>query len=421
MRRFSQMILAGQPAIFLSVFFLSVFHVLAEAEHALASCSWKRYTVGDVRAASDAAHMPKLFLQPGEDIAMTCVNLCHRQTIAGWIATLAVAALLVAGLEFALGGDGLQNSSPPDSPAFRLSSDDASCHFAKDDEKDEELEEFQTRLFVADADGSQMKPLADLPEYQAQGSPNWSQDGKYIAFDAWKPQDGEEFSASRVLVVNADGTKPRVLGPGAMPSFSPGGHRIVFSRPSVGGVWVMSSEGPDDELYPLDARAWGADWSPDGRVVYAVSLPGGANLVVHDFVEGHDTLLFDKQRSPYRQIFWNMAWSPDGKRIVFKGSTTDGKTEIGIVDARGEKFGFIRRYQGDVVPTLAWGAATKQILFIQQNPEAQRFQLFTLDPDTKLPPKVLPVLDPLRHYADIAYSPDGKKIVFSCQKRLPRN
>ena len=183
----------------------------------------------------------------------------------------------------------------------------------------------------------------------------------------------------------------------------------------------MSSEGPDDELYPLDARAWGADWSPDGRVVYAVSLPGGANLVVHDFVEGHDTLLFDKQRSPYRQIFWNMAWSPDGKRIVFKGSTTDGKTEIGIVDARGEKFGFIRRYQGDVVPTLAWGAATKQILFIQQNPEAQRFQLFTLDPDTKLPPKVLPVLDPLRHYADIAYSPDGKKIVFSCQKRLPRN
>ncbi len=61
-----------------------------------------------------------------------------------------------------------------------------------------------------------------------------------------------------------------------------------------------------------------------------------------------------------------------------------------------------------------------EILFIQPNLKAQRFQIFALDPDTTLPPKVLPVHDPLRHYADIAYSPDGKKIVFSCQKRLPR-
>ena len=37
---------------------------------------------------------------------------------------------------------------------------------------------------------------------------------------------------------------------------------------------------------------------------------------------------------------------------------------------------------------------------------------------TSLAPKVLPVHDTLRHYADIAYSPDGKKIVFSCQKRM---
>jgi len=98
--------------------------------------------------------------------------------------------------------------------------------------------------------------------------------------------------------------------------------------------------------------------------------------------------------------------------------TTDGRIEIGIVDARGEKFGFIRRYEGDVVESFAWGGAARQILFIQMNPVAQRYQIFSLDPETTLAPKALPVHDMLRHYTDIAYSPDGKKIVFSCQKRM---
>jgi Tol biopolymer transport system component len=286
-------------------------------------------------------------------------------------------------------------------------------------EQPAEKEEFVTRLFIADSDGGNMKQLANLPEYQAQGSPAWSLDGKFIAFDAWKPQKGEDFSASQVIVVESDGGNPRVLGDGAMPCFSPEGHRIAFSGPKTGGTWIMGSRGPDDELLQLDDRGWGTDWSRDGRIVYSIRLEGGANLVVYNFVEGRTVLLFDRQKTPYRQIYWNMAWSPDSKRIVFKGMNTEGKIEVGIVDARGEKFGFVRRHEGNTIPaSFAWNPEKPRILFVEQTKDTQIYQLFAVDPDTKDPPQLLPAQDSMRHYADIAYSPDGKKIVFSCQKKV---
>src|SRR5687768_10041112 len=108
---------------------------------------------------------------------------------------------------------------------------------------DVDLQEGEVRIFLVNADGSDMKRLTDLPKYIVQGSPTWSQDGKRIAFDAH--QAGQTSNQTRIVVVNADGSNPRVLIDGAMPSFSPGGHRITFSRYEPNrGVWVMSAEDP---------------------------------------------------------------------------------------------------------------------------------------------------------------------------------
>ncbi|MDB5384639.1 MAG: translocation protein TolB, partial [Planctomycetaceae bacterium] len=205
--------------------------------------------------------------------------------------------------------------------------------------------------------------------------------------------------------------------PGAMPSYSPGGNRIFFSNSSAGGVWVVSSHGSDQGLFEISRNGWGSDWSTDGRMVYATSTAGGANLAVFNPVEGATDLLFDVAKTPYRQIFWNMAWSPDGKRVVFKAVTTAGKQEVGIIDARGEKFGFIRRFEGEILASFAWSPLENRILFIKQDPVTRHNQIYFVDPDSKDPPRLLPVLDELRNYSDIAYSPDGKRIVFSCSKR----
>src|SRR6266850_923362 len=89
-------------------------------------------------------------------------------------------------------------------------------------------EDSDNRIFICQPDGSGMKPLLDMPDYKMQGSPTWSQDGKLIAFDAWRPRLNETNTDGKVILVNADGTNPKVLADGAMPSFSPRHNRIAF-------------------------------------------------------------------------------------------------------------------------------------------------------------------------------------------------
>jgi len=270
------------------------------------------------------------------------------------------------------------------------------------------------RLFIAKSDGSEAKPLDILPEYVYHGSPRWSPDGKRIVFNVWK--HGENHTAGQIAVVSTDGSNPRVLIDGLLPSFSPQGDRIAFSRLGPNsGVWVMGAEGPDTDLKQIDANGWGTDWSPDGKLVYSTTTATGANLVVFDPADDSRRLLFDEQKSPYKNLFWNMAWSPDGRRIVFKGLSTADKYEVGLVDARGAKQGLVHRLDGEVLATFAWSPDGSRVLFCKSCPEREhRSQIYTFDPDTNDPPQLLARQDPQRHCADVAWSPDGKQIAVSC-------
>ncbi|MCI0358782.1 MAG: DPP IV N-terminal domain-containing protein [Planctomycetaceae bacterium] len=280
-------------------------------------------------------------------------------------------------------------------------------------------EDSYPRIYIGKPDGSEMKQLVELEEHKAQGSPTWSQDGKTIAFDAWRPLVGETHVNAKIVVVNADGTKPRILGDGAMPSFSPLKNRIAISRYAPNqGVWVIGGEGHEQELVLLDPEGWGTDWSPDGKqIVYGVYNNEAANLVVYDLIEGVRVSLFEEGKSPYSYFFWNFAWSPDGRRIAFKGQRTDGRIEIGIVDARGAKEGLVTRFEGEVTANVAWSHDSKQILFSRATPERMnRVQLFVMDADTKDPPKLLSGQDPQRVNMTAAFSPDGKTLLVASRQ-----
>src|SRR6267142_2841840 len=258
-------------------------------------------------------------------------------------------------------------------------------------------EDSNNRIFACQPDGSGMKLLVDMPDYTAQGSPCWSQDGKLIVFDAWRPKLNETNTDSKIILVNADGTDPKVLGDGAMPSFSPRHNRIAFSRyqPNY-GVWVMSVEGPEKELVLLDEEGWSAKWSPDGkRIAYTIAGENAANLVVFDLIEGERIPLFDEGKSPYSSFFWNFAWSPDGRRIAFKGQRIDNeKLEVGIVDPRGAKHGLVSRHESKRIYNVSWTHDSRRILFAQPSPERNnRVQLFLMDADSTDPPEPLPGQD----------------------------
>lgn len=278
---------------------------------------------------------------------------------------------------------------------------------------------YTVRLFVAKGDGSDPKPLIRAPEITSQGSPSWSRDGRLIAFDGWgKTESG---GGAAIFVVNPDGSNLRRLTEGAMPSLSPQGQRIAFSRYSLGrGIWIMSSNGPDEELVQIDEEGWGTDWSPDGtRIAYTKYDSSGANLSIFNIVEGTRSLVFAPNESPYRQIYWNFAWSADSQTIAFKGTRKDGKPELAVVQAEGASKGLKTVATGDMLPAVSF-FPDGRLMFSQAWSEREnRLQLLTVDPAKEGPPQLLPNLPPEFIYSDSCTSPKGDFVIYARAKPTP--
>ncbi len=275
---------------------------------------------------------------------------------------------------------------------------------------------YAVRLFIAKSDGSEPKPLVEAPHLAHQGSPSWSRDGRLVAFDAWGKTGGN--SGSTIYVVNPDGTNLRRLVDGMMPSLSPQGHRIAFSRFSRGrGIWIVNTDVPDEELIQVDETGWGTDWSPDGsRIAFTKHEGGRGNIAIFNIVEGTRSDVFPPGESPYRQISWNFAWSPDGRTIAFRGVREDGKPELAVVNADGTGQGLKAVVAGEVLPAVSF-FPDGRVMFSQAWKEREnRLQLLTVDPTKDAPPELLPGLPLGFIYSDAAPSPNGDFVVYARKK-----
>ncbi|MEN0109917.1 MAG: hypothetical protein AAF805_04265, partial [Planctomycetota bacterium] len=82
------------------------------------------------------------------------------------------------------------------------------------------------QIYVVPLDGS-APPRRVSPEVAWDcGSPNWSPDGRRLAYDSWPSV--ENFGAAELRVVNADGTGLVRLCEGSVPSWSADGTLIAF-------------------------------------------------------------------------------------------------------------------------------------------------------------------------------------------------
>jgi Tol biopolymer transport system component len=148
--------------------------------------------------------------------------------------------------------------------------------------RDEERVETGWEIFVMDADGSNQVNLTNNPDFAA--APEWSPDGKQIAFESDRDFDIDptEFTFE-ILVMQADGTGIFNItnhdADDEFPSWSPDGSRIAFQTNRIGGLEIFLMDPSGENLVNLTnhpAADFGAAWSPDGnRIAFSSSRYGG--------------------------------------------------------------------------------------------------------------------------------------------------
>lgn len=189
-------------------------------------------------------------------------------------------------------------------------------------------------------------------------APNWSPDGKRIAFANKAEGNTEVFS------VNADGSDLKNLTQNAArdagPAWSPDGGSIIFStdrddRSESTQLYLMNADGSDPrrvmrrrgyELTPA--------WSSDGRwIAFAGDRIDGSSQALDIYITDVSNVDAERMVTSRRFHDANPVFSPDGKRIAF-ASQSDGNFEIYLVNVDGSGLVRLTRDSGDdIMPVFS--------------------------------------------------------------------
>jgi len=214
-----------------------------------------------------------------------------------------------------------------------------------------DAQQSQAALFTMTSEGKDETRTTHPPDYAIDGLPDWSPDGKQIAFHREYPDKPNE-----IFVVSADGTDERQVDPGCPdgipddqiceelePAWSPNGKTLAFAWPFGGlrqvrgeeiidvmGVGLMGPDGSDPELITQTRRPTRAEdsnpiWSPDGRQIAFVRFnvtaePHDASAVFVANADGSG----EKRITPWNLNAEDPSWSPDGALISFRSETGEG-------------------------------------------------------------------------------------------------
>jgi Tol biopolymer transport system component len=212
--------------------------------------------------------------------------------------------------------------------------------------------------------------------------PSWSPDGTQLVFHTYdNPQT--------ICVMNADGTgREKILDHWGSPRWSPCGDRIASIGRDRGIALLDLKTGKEYDIIggPYSLRH-GFSISPNGQRFCFGDYNGGVALAdLHEHARQATVRWIVKSGASYHST-----WSPDGRRLAFNWQPP--QRELGQIFYR------------DVDPNLA--DALFSLLALEQ--------IYIWEVDSTNPPRWLPGQDARRRNACPDWSPDGKTILFASQ------
>lgn len=258
------------------------------------------------------------------------------------------------------------------------------------------------RFYTLSEDGSDWRELFTFEGQQACGSVAVSPDGKKVAFDSWSMTPR---TSPTMYVMNIDGTNVQKLTGGSMPTWSKDGSQLAFSS---SGAQILDVE--DGGTTRIAANGWGAQWSPDGK---SIAFTIRRQIAVYDVASKETQIILTEADHKYRQIYWNMSWSPDSQKLCFKGTTAEGVSELAILNANADEPNLKVRHSTELNlnADFAWHPDGERLVFGMACPERRFTQLYEVHPDTDDPPQLLKGQDETRNNSDVSWSPDGKQLI----------
>lgn len=217
-------------------------------------------------------------------------------------------------------------------------------------------------------------------------SPDWSPDGRKIAFEHDDPA-----ACANVAIMNADGSDivefpdPSVCQ--GDPSFTPDGLRIVFGRfdpvTNDEAFWTMDVDGNNRQRIGL--CCFDPNVSPDGKKISFLCCPNGnpdATALFTSSLDGSNVL----QLTPFSfDVAVKQDWAPDGQHLVFTKNgdvPIPGKSaNIATIRPDGTHLRMITHYRGGDVKAIAGSYSPDGRWIVFRLNDHGLFGLFKIHPD----------------------------------------